>query len=105
MNGNPTLATSAMRTNLNLFSTFLIISFSIGLVRFRWLYKTFRSLTSFFLIFFERLNRPVCLPASDLNEGRGRWQAFFSIFFGIFLSSRTHLFEPILRAQPQVPIL
>jgi hypothetical protein len=35
MNGNPTLATSAMRTNPSLFSTFLIISFSIGLVRFR----------------------------------------------------------------------
>src|SRR5207249_7701513 len=32
-NGNPTLATNAMRTNPNLFSTFLIISFSIGLVR------------------------------------------------------------------------
>src|SRR5207249_7775347 len=29
MNGNPTLATNAMRTNPNLFSTFLIISFSI----------------------------------------------------------------------------
>src|SRR5438105_7970939 len=35
MNGNPTLATNAMRTNPNLFSTFLIISFSIGLVRFK----------------------------------------------------------------------
>jgi hypothetical protein len=30
----PTLATKAMRTNPNLFSTFFIISFSIGLVRF-----------------------------------------------------------------------
>src|SRR5438876_8334843 len=35
MNENPALATSAIRTNPNLFSTFLIISFSIGLVRFK----------------------------------------------------------------------
>src|SRR6266481_956672 len=35
MNGNPTLAIRASRTNLNVFSAFLVISFSIGLVRFR----------------------------------------------------------------------
>jgi hypothetical protein len=32
--GNPAPATRAVRTNPNLFSTFFIISFSIGLVRF-----------------------------------------------------------------------
>jgi hypothetical protein len=35
MNGNPTPAMRASRTNLNVFSAFLVISFSIGLVRFR----------------------------------------------------------------------
>ncbi len=38
MNGNPTPAIKARRTNLNVFSAFLIISFSIGLVRFRQAY-------------------------------------------------------------------
>jgi hypothetical protein len=35
INGNPTLAIKARRTNLNIFSAFGVISFSIGLVRFR----------------------------------------------------------------------
>src|SRR5436190_12435820 len=35
MNGNPTPAIKARRTNLNVFSAFLVISFSIGLVRFQ----------------------------------------------------------------------
>jgi hypothetical protein len=38
MNGNPTLAIKASRTNLNVFSAFLVISFSIGLVRFQHAY-------------------------------------------------------------------
>ena len=38
MKGNPTLAIKARRTNLNVFSAFCVISFSIGLVRFRQAY-------------------------------------------------------------------
>src|SRR6516162_10958343 len=34
INGNPTPAIKARRTNLNVFSAFFVISFSIGLVRF-----------------------------------------------------------------------
>src|SRR4029453_405178 len=45
--GNPTLATRAMRTNPNLFSTFFIISFSIGLVGFRRDYPISEVMTSF----------------------------------------------------------
>src|SRR5437773_11528063 len=35
MNANPTAAVEASRTNLNVLSAFCVISFSIGLVRFR----------------------------------------------------------------------
>src|SRR2546421_8574901 len=52
MNGNPTLATNAMRTNSNLFSTFLIISFSIGLVRSKWRLLNFLKPDKLFFIFF-----------------------------------------------------
>src|SRR5215468_4345170 len=39
INGNPTPAIKARRTNLNVFSAFCVISFSIGLVRFGQPYK------------------------------------------------------------------
>src|SRR6476659_4562596 len=35
INGNPTLAIKARRTNLNVFSALCVISFSVGLVRFQ----------------------------------------------------------------------
>src|SRR5215472_13097948 len=57
--GNPTLATRAMRTNPSLSSTFFIISFSIGLVRFRSRLLNFgrpdKLFFHFFSTFFERL--------------------------------------------------
>ena len=52
MNGNPTPAIKARRRNLDVFSAFLVISFSIGLVRFRQAYKISKALTSFFFHFF-----------------------------------------------------
>jgi hypothetical protein len=51
INGNPTPAIKARRTNLNVFSAFCVISFSIGLVRFRQAYKISKALTSFFFTF------------------------------------------------------
>src|SRR4029450_2508786 len=47
MKGNPTPAIKARRTNVNVFSAFLIISFSIGLVRFAKLNDCSRSLLRF----------------------------------------------------------
>src|SRR5439155_10901905 len=89
MNGNPTLATRASRTNLNVFSAFLVISFSIGLVRFRQGYSISKALTSFFFTFFEVfLNGQTGLfvaRSSGLAEEVNGWQAFFSVFLKFFL--------------------
>ena len=52
--GSPTPTTRAERKDPNVFSTYLIISFSIGLVRFGGEdYRRFRGLTSLFFIFFK----------------------------------------------------
>src|SRR5262249_11343576 len=51
INGNPTLALQARRTNLDVLRAFCVISFSIGLVRFRQAYKISKALTSFFFTF------------------------------------------------------
>src|SRR5438094_10395060 len=92
MNGNPTPAMSASRTNLNVFSAFLVISFSIGLVRFRQGYSISKALTSFFFIFFEVfLNGQTGLfvaRSSGLAEEANGWQAFFSVFFEFFFRPR-----------------
>src|SRR5215831_13156299 len=48
INGNPTPAIKARRTNLNVFSAFCVIGFSIGLVRFGQAYKISKAVTSFF---------------------------------------------------------
>src|SRR5437773_4728762 len=89
MNGNPTPAMSASRTNLNVFSAFLVISFSIGLVRFRQGYSISKALTSFFFTFFEVfLNGQTGLfvaRSSGLAEEVNGWQAFFSVFLKFFL--------------------
>jgi len=50
---HPTLAMKAARRNPSLFSTFLVISFSIGLVRFLQDYSTCTALTSFFFTLFK----------------------------------------------------
>src|SRR6266513_6335239 len=56
--GNPTVATKMAPRNPSLFSTFLVISFSIGLVRFLQDYSSCTRLTSFFFTFFKDfLNR------------------------------------------------
>ena len=90
MNRNPTPAISASRTNLNVFSAFLVISFSIGLVRFRQAYSISKGLTSFFFTFFEVfLNGQTGLfvaRISGLAEEANGWQAFFSVFFEFFLA-------------------
>jgi len=79
---------SASRTNLNVFSAFLVISFSIGLVRFRQGYSISKALTSFFFTFFEVfLNGQTGLfvaRSSGLAEEANGWQAFFSVFFEFF---------------------
>src|SRR5213078_99710 len=89
MRGNPTLAIKADRTNLNVFSALFVISFSIGLVRFRQAYSISKALTSFFFTFFEFfLNGQTGLfvaRSSGLAEEANGWQAFFSVFFEFFL--------------------
>jgi hypothetical protein len=88
MNGNPTLARIARRTNLNVFSAFLVISFSIGLVRFRQGYSISRALTSFFFTFSKLfLNGKMGVFVAripGLAEKANGWQAFFSVFFDFF---------------------
>src|SRR6266536_1895008 len=88
MNGNPTLAIRASRTNLNVFSAFLVISFSIGLVRFRQGYKISKGLTSFFFTFFKLfLNGQTGLfvvRIPRLAEEANGWQAFFLSFLKFF---------------------
>jgi hypothetical protein len=88
MNGNPTPAMRASRTNLNVFSAFLVISFSIGLVRFRQGYSISRVLTSFFFTFSKLfLNGKLGVfvaRMSGLAEKAHGWQAFFSVFLIFF---------------------
>jgi hypothetical protein len=58
--GNPTAATKATRINPNCFSTFLLIGFSMGVVRF----------------------------ALGIIEESGGWQDFFSLFSSFFERSK-----------------
>jgi hypothetical protein len=84
INENPTPASKARRTNLDVFSAFCVISFSIGLVRFRQAYKVSKALTSFFFTFFEFFLNDGMMAfvarSSPLTEGAKVWQAFFSLF-------------------------
>src|SRR5437899_12693443 len=101
MNGNPTLARIARRTNLNVFSAFLVISFSIGLVRFRQGYSISRVLTSFFFTFSKLfLNGQMGVfvaRISGLAEKARGWQAFFSVFFEFFLGHPSGLCRRMTR--------
>jgi hypothetical protein len=74
--------------NPSLFSTFLVISFSIGLVRFGTGLLNLQDADKLFFhfskSFFERFLDLLVALDLRLAEGIGSWQAFFSLFFNVF---------------------